>query len=40
MRRRRANLLAEAWKLLVLMVTVRIITRHVRTGRGRHLGWR
>jgi hypothetical protein len=40
MRRRRANLLAEAWKLLVLMVTVRIITRHVRAGRSRRLGWR
>ncbi len=37
MRRRRANLLAQAWKLLVQMVTVRIITRHVRS---RRLGWR
>jgi hypothetical protein len=37
MRRRRASLLAEAWKLLVMMVTVRIITRHVR---ARRLGWR
>ncbi len=40
MRRRRAHPLAEIWKLLVLMVTVRIITRHVRAGRGRRLGWR
>jgi hypothetical protein len=31
MRRRRANPFAEIWKLLVLMVTVRIITRHVRS---------
>lgn len=40
MRRRRASLLAEIWKLLVLLVTVRIITRYVRAGRGRGLGWR
>lgn len=40
MRRRRANPFAEAWKLLVLMVTVRIVTRHVRASRGRRLGWR
>jgi hypothetical protein len=41
MRRRRANIFAEAWKLLVLMATVRIIARHVRAGRGRGLaGWR
>ena len=41
MRRRRANILAEAWKILVLTVTLRIIARHVRAGRGRRLaGWR
>jgi len=40
MRRRRANPFGEVWKLLVLMVTVRIITRHVRAGRARRLGWR
>ena len=40
MRRRRANLLAQAWKLFILIVTVRIISRYVRAGRGRRLGWR
>ena len=37
MRRRRASLFAEAWKLLVLIITVRIIARHVRS---RRLAWR
>ncbi|WP_268761048.1 hypothetical protein [Caulobacter sp. Root1455] len=41
MRRRRAGILAEAWKLLVLIVTVRIIARHGCAGRGPGLaGWR
>ena len=39
--RRRRHPLAEAWNLIVLMVTVRMITRHYRAARAqRAAGWR